>query len=120
MLTKEQQKVWWKSYYARHKEELAQKAFVRNRARAEFDPDYHNRRNRERKDWAIEYLGGACYKCGGKFPRSVYDFHHKDPSEKEGKPSRILKWTDKEKVKQELDKCLLLCANCHRITHHEE
>jgi predicted HNH restriction endonuclease len=46
------------------------------------------------------------------------EFHHKDPSLKEFGPSgRILKRLSWEKITKEIDKCILLCANCHRELH---
>jgi len=64
---------------------------------------------------AIEYKGGKCEKCGLIDEPCVYDFHHLNPKEKEfsfGK--RNLSF---DKIKNELDKCILLCANCHRKEH---
>lgn len=72
----------------------------------------------KRKLWAIEYKGGKCNKCNHKFHYSVYEFHHRDPSLKEAVWTKIRLWSEK-RMKEELDKCDLLCANCHRITHHE-
>lgn len=74
---------------------------------------------RETKLKAIEYKGGKCQRCEGIFPPSVYDFHHIDPTIKDADPGSLMgrKW---EKVKEELDKCVMLCSNCHRITHAEE
>lgn len=55
--------------------------------------------------------------CGQSFPDCVYDFHHINPDEKDFQLSsgstRGLK-----ACKEEVDKCLLLCANCHRIVHN--
>ena len=75
-------------------------------------------KGRERKQKAVDLLGGKCNDCGGVFPLSVYDFHHVDPSTKEGNPSEFIKMSD-ENMKEELAKCVLLCANCHRIRHFE-
>lgn len=74
---------------------------------------------RETKVRAIEYKGGKCARCGGVFPPAVYDFHHLDKAQKDDNPGALMgrKW---EKVKEELDKCILLCSNCHRLTHAEE
>lgn len=71
------------------------------------------------KKKAVEYLGGSCKHCGLKTDKySVYDFHHLDPSEKEhGIGKLVASW---KKLVIELDKCILLCANCHRIVHHED
>ena len=69
---------------------------------------------------AIEYLGGECQDCGGKFPEAVYDFHHLDPTEKEAGIAALTSDKGWGKILEELDKCVLLCANCHRIRHREE
>ncbi len=67
----------------------------------------------------IEVLGDQCSRCGGKFHDRVYDFHHRDPSTKEGAHSDILSNHSLAAVAAEVAKCDLLCANCHRITHGE-
>lgn len=69
------------------------------------------------KKKAVEYKGNKCACCGNTFPYSVYDFHHLNSEEKDfslGDKHSTVKW---ELVKQEIDKCILLCANCHRIVH---
>ena len=74
---------------------------------------------RDSKLKAVKYKGGACGRCGGVFHPSVYDFHHIDPTQKDADPGTFMgrKW---ETIKKELDKCVLLCANCHRLTHAED
>lgn len=66
---------------------------------------------------AVKYLGDCCKICKLSFPYAVYDFHHRNPLEKDFHPAAILarNW---EFIQRELDKCDLLCANCHRIVHH--
>ena len=64
----------------------------------------------------IDYLGGECVKCGTTLKDihwSAFDCHHKDPSQKTINISQIkgMLW---EKVKPEVDKCELVCSNCHR------
>ena len=78
------------------------------------------KRRVDNKYKAIEYLGGKCYDCGlvSNF-RAVYDFHHRNPEEKEFDPGSILHYSWK-RIVAELDKCDLLCANCHRIRHEKE
>jgi hypothetical protein len=73
----------------------------------------------QNKEKAVEYLGGKCLDCNGIFPKEVYDFHHVDPStkEKELTSARFQSW---DNYKKELDKCVLLCSNCHRIRHRKE
>jgi hypothetical protein len=68
------------------------------------------------KDQLIELLGGCCVDCKSTFPdnRNVYDFHHLDPDIKEGLIPFNSSW---RKIVAEAGKCVLLCANCHRIRH---
>ena len=78
------------------------------------------RRNRL-KNKAVEYKGGKCHTCGYcKCNRSL-TFHHIDPSKKEfGINSNKMFAISWQKVKDELDKCILLCANCHGELHDKE
>ena len=63
----------------------------------------------------VEYLGGKCEICGYNKCMSALHFHHKDSSQKEfGISGRSIKF---ERLKPELDKCILVCANCHSEIH---
>jgi hypothetical protein len=73
-------------------------------------------RQQRLKRLAVEYKGGRCQHCGYDRYVGALEFHHEDGSQKESDVSRF-KCTTFEKVKSELDKCLLLCANCHREEH---
>lgn len=68
---------------------------------------------------AVEYLGGSCEACGFTGPADAFDFHHKDPSEKTFGISGSGVTRAWAKVQDELDKCKLLCARCHRLEHWE-
>ena len=77
-------------------------------------------RKRGNKIIAIEYLGNSCEHCGIEYDgnnATIFDFHHLDPDEKEFKPAALMSrhW---DNIIEELDKCILLCSNCHRIEHH--
>lgn len=74
------------------------------------------RRRRATIRRAVEEAGDSCFMCGGVFPDECYDFHHIDPSQKEMSISRNSA-VGYEKIRRELEKCVLLCANCHRIEH---
>ncbi len=66
---------------------------------------------------SIEYLGGKCQVCGYQKCVDAMDFHHRDESLKKfgiADKGYTRSW---ERVRQELDNCYLLCANCHRETH---
>lgn len=77
------------------------------------------RRYRAKKH-AVEYLGSECKKCGWSGDISGFDFHHKKPEEKSFNINAVTianrKW---EEAKEELDKCELLCALCHRLEHSD-
>jgi hypothetical protein len=64
----------------------------------------------------VNYRGGKCEKCGYNKCISALDFHHKNPEEKDYDISsfRHKHWS---LVKPELDKCDLLCRNCHAELH---
>lgn len=81
-------------------------------------------KGREVKVKLIESLGGACFDCG--YPlgyASVFDFHHRDPNQKNFNISEKLR-EGKRDISQELwdevKKCDLLCSNCHRVRHQIE
>lgn len=67
---------------------------------------------------AITYKGGACVKCGFNKYTGSLEFHHLDPSQKDfGFSGITVSWT---RMQKELDKCILVCANCHAAIHSRE
>ena len=60
-----------------------------------------------------------CEKCGDA-RWWVLDFHHNDPSEKNEDISTLVRKGNKERVLNEIEKCSILCANCHRDIHHQQ
>ena len=64
---------------------------------------------------AIQYLGGKCRRCGYHKSKYALEFNHLDPKKKKYEPTRLFHegicW---ERVKEEIDKCELLCSNCHK------
>jgi predicted HNH restriction endonuclease len=73
----------------------------------------------KRKLELIEYKGGKCEICGYDKNIATLDFHHINPDEKSFQlDSRHLSNTHIEKLLQEVNKCMLLCANCHREIHY--
>lgn len=67
---------------------------------------------------AREKLGNKCCKCGYNKCEAALEFHHTDPNEKDF----VLAGAKygKEKMLKELEKCILVCANCHREIHANE
>ena len=77
----------------------------------------HRKRTTNNKIKAVEYMGGKCADCGVVYPPYVYDFHHVNPEEKAACVATLLsgKW---DILQSELDKCVLICSNCHRERHY--
>ena len=76
---------------------------------------YQMRRWNQKKITAIEYKGGKCIKCGLIDHPVVYDFHHpNDDKDMDWSSLRNKKW---ETIVKEIDKCVLICAPCHRKEH---
>ena len=73
--------------------------------------------HRRMKAKAVEYKGGKCHECGYFKSLAALTFHHRKPEEKDFSISgRVVKW---EKLRPELDKCDLLCSNCHHEEHEK-
>ena len=74
---------------------------------------------RKFKSQCIEYKGGSCQKCGYNTCMDALTFHHVDPAHKDFQISKVsLSRKSFELCKLELDKCDLLCANCHAEVHY--
>lgn len=91
----------------------------------------HYRKNRTQyKEWRKVYRAETkalvqeykksrgCSVCG-ETHIACLDFHHKDGEEKEFAISQMLSSQGRERVFQEIAKCVVLCANCHRKLHWE-
>ena len=64
----------------------------------------------------VNFKGGKCELCGYSENLAVLGFHHRDSKKKEFQLSRcVRKW---EHILPELEKCTLLCINCHTALHH--
>ncbi len=73
-------------------------------------------RYRNCKKLCVDYKGGKCEFCGYNKSLGALQFHHLDPSQKEFQISG--KSNFNKKIMKELDKCILLCANCHFEIHY--
>ena len=60
-----------------------------------------------------------CKQCG-EDRWWVLDFHHKNPKDKDEEVSKIVRHCNKKRVLNEINKCDILCANCHRDLHYQE
>lgn len=70
------------------------------------------------KQNAVQYKGGKCEKCGYNKCIAALEFHHRDPTKKDFAISYKGYTRSWASVTKELDKCDLLCSNCHKELHH--
>ena len=77
------------------------------------------KRRRDIKLRAIEYKGGECEVCGYNKYVGALHFHHLDPNEKDFNIAYRGHSRSWRTVKEELDKCIMVCANCHAEIHGE-
>ncbi len=75
------------------------------------------KRQREFKIQCLEYKGCKCENCGYSKSIRALEFHHRDKNQKDFDISKARLKVFDDSIKKELDKCLLLCANCHREEH---
>ena len=88
-------------YYEKNKEKVYQKKMARRK---------------KLKGEAVIIAGGKCKNCGYAKCLSALEFHHHQKN-KEGNFSALLKNESRQKLLKEAEKCILLCANCHRELH---
>jgi hypothetical protein len=79
--------------------------------------DAVRKRRNKLKLLAVEYKGGKCKRCGYNKCTRALEFHHLDPNEKDFGITAKGFTRSWEKTKIELDKCIMLCANCHAEEH---
>jgi len=75
------------------------------------------RRRKKRKKKLVDMQGGECIKCGYDNCLTALDFHHRNPNEKEFGVTECVTTRTWESLKEEAEKCDLLCSNCHRENH---
>lgn len=75
------------------------------------------KRRRKIREMAVDYLGGRCSQCDYDRCKEALEFHHLNSSEKDFGISNQGYTRSWKRVQEELKKCVLLCANCHREVH---
>ncbi len=75
------------------------------------------KRRKKIRHMAIDYKGGKCQICGYDRCPEALEFHHLVKSEKDFGISNKGYTRSWSRIKEELDKCVLLCSNCHREIH---
>jgi Rieske Fe-S protein len=105
----ESKRKYHKEKSAKHFQDNKEKIYKRNK----------EKRVRHKKQ-AVDYFNNTCHDCGCTSEyQEIFDFHHKNPEEKEFSIAHIIHYSW-AKIENELKKCIMLCANCHRIRHAKE
>ena len=64
-----------------------------------------------------EAKAGGCVVCGYNRCQEALEFHHVDESTKTAEPSRLATTGSLQKFLEEIEKCVVVCACCHREIH---
>ena len=113
----------WRKWAKNNRERL--NANVREYRKRRFQKEGHwrdeGRKAQELKAWMIELKSKPCSDCGLTFPICCMDFAHRNSEEKlYNIGSMFSHHYSKEIIQREIDKCDLVCANCHRIRTQKE
>jgi hypothetical protein len=88
-------------YYHEHKVEAAARSFAFRQAN---------------RTIARTIKEAGCIRCG-ESEYVALDFHHIDPNIKESNVSKLLAGASTKRMLKEIEKCVVICANCHRKLH---
>ena len=127
-MTPEENREYHREYYKKNKDKKLQqckeyyeqnKTTILDRQKKHYEDNreeklQRNKEYRQDKKSFIDSHKKPCVVCG-EDDIIVIDFHHIDPKEKSFTIGR--NGYSKEKIKEEIDKCACLCANCHRRVH---
>ena len=80
-----------------------------------------NAKKKVHKAWFTNFKKELfCVTCGYKHPAAL-DFHHVEQKKSNRKVHQIVgDGHSKKRILEEIDKCVVLCSNCHRVHHHDE
>jgi 5-methylcytosine-specific restriction endonuclease McrA len=87
--------------------------------RSEYLKKAVTKRRRELKKRAVEFKGGKCVLCGYNKYIGALEFHHKKDTNKNFGISMQGYSRSWDKIKEEIEKCMLVCSNCHRELHYK-
>jgi hypothetical protein len=73
-----------------------------------------NRTIKKREIWEMKETSG-CVDCKEKYPHYMLEFDHLPEFEKTGSPTQLMQTHSWSRAMDEIDKCEIVCANCHKI-----
>ena len=104
---------------------------VRKRKHAEYSKKYYEankqsiiangkiRKKARKVNWQAFKATLSCLNCGENHP-ATFDFHHVERHPDNKKVHRLIQDNNIGRALEEIKKCIVLCANCHRKHHWEE
>jgi hypothetical protein len=103
---RQKQKIYSKRSYEKNKKDVIQKI---------------NAKKKVHKTWFINFKKElSCVTCGYDHPAAL-DFHHVEQKKSNRKVHQLVgDGHTKKRILEEIEKCVVLCSNCHRIHHHDE
>jgi len=120
-------KEYKKQYYIKNREKLLKKASQYRKNNPEkirqYRKNHRKEQHKKNKQYYKEFrkfideykLSKGCAICGYKKCAAALDFHHKYEDKKFG----VSRYYGFKKLKEEMEKCEILCANCHRELHND-
>ncbi|MFT4250042.1 MAG: hypothetical protein ACMXYD_01640 [Candidatus Woesearchaeota archaeon] len=104
---REKQREYWRNWYRNNPEKA--KEYYRKKAK---------KRRKKITQWYHEYKDTlSCEHCGEE-ENVCLEFHHPDPEQKDLAPSQMKQLAYSiARIQEEMNKCVVLCANCHRKEH---
>lgn len=73
-----------------------------------------------KKKMFVRFRGNKCFRCKIKHTGKntpIFDFHHINAKTKDADWSKMRQWSI-DRIRPEINKCMLLCSNCHRMLHN--
>jgi hypothetical protein len=100
-----------------HRARTYQRAIKLRRLRilSGYPPTLESRLRREQTELIKRLRDRPCADCGQRFPFYAMDFDHQVPIEKSAEVPRLLGRVTTERLLEEIEKCDIVCANCHRM-----
>ena len=74
-----------------------------------------DRKNKIRDEVRAYKESKPCMDCGKFYPHIVMDFDHREPQDKSYNISSVINGGSMKKIWSEIEKCDLVCSNCHRL-----
>lgn len=105
-IRRQKHKLYAKKHYEKNKENIIAKQKAKKKIH---------------KTWFVNYKKQLkCVTCGYDHPAAL-DFHHVERSKTNRKVHQLVAdGNTKKRILEEIDKCVVLCSNCHRVHHHDE